>query len=44
MSNKFPIDVEPPPIKTIATSLWSCVKYGVIVFVIVWAVMRLFGM
>jgi hypothetical protein len=41
---KFPIEVEPAPIKTIATSLWSCVKYGVIVFVIVWAIMRLFGM
>jgi hypothetical protein len=44
MNSKFPIDVEPPPIKTIATSLWSCVKYGVFVFVVVWAVMRLFGM
>jgi hypothetical protein len=42
--SKFPIEVEPAPIKTIAASLWACVKYGVIVFVVVWAVMRLFGM
>ena len=44
MNSKSPFEVEPAPIKTIVASLWSCVKYGVIVFVVVWAVMRLFGM
>jgi hypothetical protein len=41
---KFPIEVEPSPLKTIAASLWFCVRFGVIVFVIVWAIMQLFGM
>jgi hypothetical protein len=41
MNDKFPIDVEPAPLKTIVATLWSCVKYGVIVFVLVWAVMAL---
>jgi hypothetical protein len=50
---KFPFEVEPAPIsrirnaysvKTIVASLWACFKYAVIVFVIVWAIMQLFGM
>jgi hypothetical protein len=39
MNSKFPFEVQPAPLKTIAASLWSCVKYGVI-----WAIMQLFGM
>jgi hypothetical protein len=44
MNNKFPFEVEPAPVKTIIASLWACFKYAVIVFVIVWTIMRLFGM
>jgi hypothetical protein len=44
MNNKFPVEVEPAPIRTIIVSLWACFKYAVIVFVVVWAIMQLFGM
>jgi hypothetical protein len=39
--SKFPYNVGTTKTDAILSSLWFCVKFGVIVFIIVWAVMAL---